>query len=57
MNRPIDRSYSIDTLFEAPVSTASDDTINSLILCLAWFLAGRVINKAKASARVTPRLL
>ncbi|HET9576946.1 MAG TPA: hypothetical protein VFP44_03915 [Usitatibacter sp.] len=57
MNGNGERSYSIDALFKAPVSTATDETINSLILCLAWFLAGRAIMKAKASARRTSQLL
>lgn len=57
MSGNAERTYSIDSLFEAPITTASDETINSLILCLAWFLAGRAISKAKSSARRVPKFL
>lgn len=50
-NRNAERNHSIDLLFEAPVSAATDETIDSLILCLAWFQAGRAIANAKSSAR------
>ena len=52
MNDHDQKTDSFDALRRAPITSASDEVIHSLILSLAWFLAGRAIQKAKASARV-----
>jgi len=52
MNENVQKADSFEVLKRNPITSASDEVIHSLILSLAWFLAGRAIQKAKASARV-----